>query len=275
MQFSRMNNDIALHRPPHFILADTLDCGQAFRWVASGENSWQGVVKNRKLKLTQIGDDILFHDTKKEDFENIWLPYFDLARNYSFIFEIFSKDPVLKKALAFSSGIRLLQQDTWEVLCSFIFSQNNHIPRIKGIIERFCQHFGQEIADDIYTFPSAKALDGIAVEDLAPIRSGFRAKYIVDAVEKINKKEVNLSALPLMPIKEAREEIQKIKGVSPKVGECILLFGAGHMDAFPIDVWMQRALDDFYPKGLPSVVEIALGIAQQVLFHYRRHLPTI
>lgn len=159
-----------------------------------------------------------------------------------------------------------MRQDSWECLISFIISQNNNIPRIKGIIDRLCGMYGGR-------FPEAGELSEETPESLEPLRSGFRAKYICDAAVKTASGVTDLAGIAAMPIEDARTELKKISGVGPKVAECVLLFGMHRTDAFPVDVWIKRVLSEYYPNGFPEYLKENAGIAQQYLFHYIRNLP--
>lgn len=254
-----------------FDLALTLDCGQAFRWVKTGENEWHGVAFSKPLTLRQTEDEIIFIGTDKQDFENIWVPYFDLERDYDVLCERFSADKYLKKAVDECYGIRLLRQDPWEAVCSFIISANNNIPRIKGIIDRLCRLLGEHLGGDDYSFPTPEKIAEAGIDGLAPIRSGFRAKYLVDAANKVLSGEVELDKIYDMTLDEGRDELIKIKGVGEKVAQCVLLYGFGKVDAFPIDVWVKRIMSEMYPDGLHECTNGVRGIAQQYLFHWRRN----
>lgn len=249
----------------------TLDCGQAFRWEKQ-DNVWFSAVMGRKISVEQIDEDtVLFYNTTEEDFKNIWKTYFDLDRNYVSIVSRFQDDEYLKKSSEEYYGIRVLNQEPWEALCSFIISQNNNIPRIKGIIKRLCETFGEDLGG-IYSFPSAEIISRLSVEDLAPLRSGFRAKYIIDAAQKVANGEINFDEIIKNDISYGREELMKIKGVGPKVAECCLLYGCKKSDAFPIDVWVKRIMAELYPDGLCECAYPEIGIAQQYLFHWRRNI---
>lgn len=250
-------------------LDQTLDCGQSFRWEKSGDNIWHGIAFEKSLSVMQNGDELVFFNTAESDFNNIWRDYFDLDRNYEKIIKSISRNRVLKNAVKVAGGIRILRQEPWETLCSFIISQNNNIPRIKGIISRLCENFGKTI-DGGYTFPSAEDLKGISVDDLAPLRSGFRAKYIVDAVNKVTANEVDFDKLYTCDIDEARAELMKIKGVGLKVADCTLLFSFGRIEAFPKDVWIKRAMEVLFDGELPKEAVPYAGIVQQYIFHYAR-----
>ncbi len=249
----------------------SLDCGQAFRWAEKENGIWHGVVADRAVDISQNDDCITISGTIRDTDENFWADYFDLNRNYAEICETLKADSHLDTAIKAYSGIRILKQETWEALCSFIISQNNNIPRIKGIIERLCFNFGEDLGNGDFSFPTAEKLALLSVEDLAPLRSGFRAKYIIDAAQKVANGELNLDKLSTCDIDEARAELIKIKGVGAKVAECTLLYGCGRVDAFPIDVWVKRIMAELYPDGLPECTKGIEGIAQQYLFHWRRN----
>ncbi len=248
----------------------TLDCGQAFRWVQTGKNEWHGVAFSKPLTIRQSGSEIELIGASEEDFEKIWSPYFDLKRDYDALCERFKADEHLKKAVSECCGIRILHQEPWEALCSFIISSNNNIPRIKGIIDRLCHLLGEPLGNDDYSFPTAERIAAAGIEALAPIRAGFRAKYIIDAAQKVAGGEIDFEKIYASSLDEGRDELIKIKGVGEKVAQCTLLYGFGKVDAFPVDVWVKRILQEMYPDGLPECVSGARGIAQQYLFHWRR-----
>lgn len=254
---------------PHFDLARTLDCGQAFRWEQLPAGAFHGVAFGRALTVRQEGSD-LFFSCSEADFTQIWRPYFDLGRDYDALLETFRADAVMREAIAASPGIRILRQEPWEALCSFILSQNNHIPRIKGIVRRLCEGFGDALGGGDFSFPPPERLAGLTVADLAPLRAGFRAGYLLDAAQKVASGEVGLAALSTLELDQARAVLQRIRGVGPKVAECTLLYGCGRMEAFPADVWMKRVLAECYPGGLPACILGNQGIAQQYLFDWRR-----
>lgn len=250
-------------------LDETLDCGQAFRWKkvpSEFECTYTGSFYNNKLTVSQLSKGVFaFHDTDENTFTTKWMDYFDFKTDYSELKRCFSEDETLAKACRFAGGIRLLRQNSWECLISFIISQNNNIPRIKGIIERLCENYGGR-------FPEINELASEDTDSLAYLRSGFRAKYIADASNKVFSGDIELDKIALMPIDEARKALMQIKGVGPKVAECVLLFGMYRTDAFPKDVWIKRVLEQYYPNGFPEFAAEKGGIAQQYLFHYIRNL---
>lgn len=265
--------------PASFDLAQTLDCGQAFRWRPVNEDSpsfWEGVAFDRYLRLERQKDVLLLY-CSQEEFQNFWRSYFDLDEDYEAMrSELSALCPALKSACDYAPGIRLLRQNPWEALCSFLISQNNHIPRIKGILQRLCQQFGSPIAHTgWHAFPTAAALASARLEDLAPIRAGFRAKYLLDAAKKVACGEVDLDKIFLSSVEYGREELQKILGVGPKVAECTLLYGFHKTTCFPMDVWMKRAMAVLLPGRSPLEFGTKAGLAQQYLFHYSRMHPEL
>ncbi|MBO5065800.1 MAG: DNA-3-methyladenine glycosylase 2 family protein [Clostridia bacterium] len=264
------NGNIVLEAVSCFNVALCLDCGQAFRWSQNKNGEWEGVASGKYLKIKQEGDTVTLFNTTEEDFYSLWNTYFDLERDYNAIISAYT-DKSLKTACKEYEGIRILKQDEWEAICSFIISANNNIPRIKGIIERFCREFGEK-AGDGYSFPTPQRIASLTVEDLSPIRAGFRAKYIIDAAQKIASGQVDIARIKKLPFDEAKAELLKIKGVGEKVAQCALLYGFGRIEAFPVDVWVKRIVAELYPDGLPECIKGTEGIAQQYLFHWRRNI---
>lgn len=270
MNFIIDNGNLILEKVSCFNLGLCLDCGQAFRWSQNENGEWEGVASGKYLRIKQDGDTVTLFDTTAEDFSSLWKEYFDLERDYKNIISAYT-DESLKTACKEYEGIRILKQDEWEAICSFIISANNNIPRIKGIIERFCREFGERTGEG-YSFPSPERIAMLTVEDLAPIRAGFRAKYIIDAAQKIVSGEVDIERIKTLPFDEAKAELLKIKGVGEKVAQCALLYGFGRIEAFPVDVWVKRIVAELYPDGLPECIKGTEGIAQQYLFHWRRNI---
>lgn len=265
------NSDIII-TTDHFSLPATLDCGQAFRFSCNEKSVWTGVALGRKIEMEQKANKIIIYNICEQEFLDKFYDYFGLNINYPALLQSFEKDTVLKQAINYCNGIRVLNQDKWETICSFIFSQNNNIKRIKGIIERFCALFGEEIENNVFDFPKLQTIAALEPTDLEAVRAGFRAKYIIDAAKKISSGEVILENIENMPINDARNLLMKIKGIGPKVAECVLLFSCRKYDAFPIDVWMKRVMATYYPQGLPQQLTQYGGIAQQYLFHYARSI---
>ncbi len=264
------NNNAYITLSDYLSLPQTLDCGQAFRFEPMTDTKWGGVACDRYIEMEIIKENILvLYGVGEEEFEAVWRDYLDLDRSYTEIIQKISSHKVLKAAAEYGKGIRVLNQPPWETLCSFIISQNNNIKRIKGIITRLCENFGDKIEGG-YTFPTAEKLAKLKPEDLSELRAGFRAKYIIDAARKVTSGEVNLEILKGLPYGEAQAELLKITGVGPKVADCALLFSHRHIEALPKDVWIKRALQVLFGGELPEVALPYAGIVQQYIFFYAR-----
>ncbi len=251
-------------------LAKTLDCGQAFRWSETA-GKWRGVAGGREMIMYMPDDEtLIFENTEEAEYISFWRHYLDLDRDYAPLIAAAKSDPLLYKIIEYGRGLRLMNQDGFEAICSFIISQNNNIPRIKGIIGRLCESFGDPLPLGGYTFPTAARLAPLSREQLSPLRAGFRDKYILDAAAKIESGEVAMTSLYTLCSDDARGELMKIKGIGPKVADCALLFGFGHIDCLPKDVWIKRALAELFPGGLPENVLPFAGLVQQYIFLYMR-----
>lgn len=270
MNITRNGNDIAVSGVRCLDLGLTLDCGQAFRWRREDDSSWSGVAKGVFLNIKKEGGAFIFKDTNDEDFENVWRRYFDLDRDYVSICDTLKRDSLIAATVDEYYGIRILNQDSWEALCSFVISQQNNIKRIKGIIERLCEKYGEKIRDGWYSFPSAERLSELTEADFEALGTGYRAKYLVKLSNDVASGRIDLARIASLPLDEARNELMKIYGVGVKVANCALLFGFGFYDAFPVDVWMKRVMQ-YYPDGLPECFNGIGGIAQQYLFHWARN----
>ncbi|AEC02080.1 DNA-3-methyladenine glycosylase family protein [Parasphaerochaeta coccoides] len=252
-------------------LSGTFSCGQCFRWHQDEAGRWCGVAGGNAYYLEQrmVGNpsSILHADSFLRS-------YFALDMDYdSILRDIASRDRHLAHAVENSPGIRILRQDAFETLLSFIISQNNNIPRISGIIGRLCKAWGRRIHDgtDIeYAFPLPQALAEVSEQEFRDIGAGFRAPYLVDAVRRVLDGRLDLQIVPSLPISEARSVLQEVRGVGPKVAECVLLYGCGHLEAFPLDVWMKRAMVELFPGRDPGWFGPHAGIAQQYIFHMMR-----
>jgi len=261
--------DTVLLKIQNFNLKQILECGQCFRWVGDG-NDYTGIAHGRQLRLQQSGDNLILKDVSPSEFEYIWKDYFDLSRNYSQIRRHYSTDPALAKAVDFSPGLRVMRQDTWETLITFILSQNSNIPRITKMVAQLCMHFGKVLPGGGYAFPTPEALAALAPENLAPVKPGYRAPYIIDAARQVAEDKLNIAALQAKPSDEIQKALIRIHGVGPKVAECVLLYGFGKVERYPVDVWMKRVMASLYPAGFPELLAPTAGIAQQYLFHYAR-----
>lgn len=256
-----------------FDLPRIFECGQCFRWNADENGVYTGVAFGRAAKIRREGDKVIISGSV-QDFEDIWREYFDLDRNYAEIRRGLCIDDYMRSASEFGAGIRLLKQDKWEALCSFIISQCNNIPRIKKIVETLCRTFGDEIAFDggtYYSFPPPEKVAALSPEDLAPLRCGYRAPYIVGAAQAVVDGTIDLDAIAAGTPEDASKALKTLNGVGDKVANCVVLFGLQMFNAFPIDVWMKKALAKHYGKGFdPAVFGEYAGLAQQYMFYYAR-----
>jgi len=257
-----------------FDIEKTFECGQCFRWHADNNGTYRGVAYGRAARVRQAGDSIYISGTL-DDFETVWRDYFDLERDYAEIRKNLAIDDFIRKAIAYSAGLRILRQDAWEALCSFIISQCNNIPRIKKIINTLCREFGSVLdfeGEKYYTFPSAERLAVLNESDLAVLRCGYRASYIIGAARAAADGILDFRVLAGRPPEETRAALKKLHGVGDKVADCFMLYGLNMLDSFPLDVWMKRAVAQYYSRGFdPGIFSPFAGIAQQYIFHYIRH----
>ena len=242
-------------------LKDTLPSGQCFRF-SEQDGIWTvkaGVGEN--LRVLKVSQDDLSPITE----DPFWAHFFDLETDYENLKKEFSKvSPLMKRACDYAPGIRILNQDPWEALCSFVVSQNNNIKRIMGIIDRMCSFYGGG------GFPTAKALADANEDDLRMLGLGFRAPYIVNTARAVYDGEIDLDKLRTMDIDQARAILMKVKGIGPKVADCALLFGLHRLDCFPMDVWMKRVMATCFAGQDKSIFGPCAGVAQQYLFHFAR-----
>ena len=266
------------------------ECGQCFRWDEEEDGSYTGIVKNNVINVKKVDNDIHFFSFGADNLEKLVIDYFNLTRNYEEIKNKLSKiDEYLKNSIEYGSGIRILNQDLWETIISFIISANNNIPRIKGIINRISQKYGERIewkGKDYYTFPTVENLAKASVEDLRNLGLGFRDVRVYETTHKILDKEVDLDELHKeQNTQKVRDILLTLSGVGPKVADCILLFSTlKRFDVFPIDVWVRRVMNELYIKNADEtkankkeIEKLAKekygaleGLAQQYLFYWKR-----
>lgn len=273
-----------------FELKDIFDCGQCFRWNIEEDGSYTGVFGNNVLNVKKENYDIIFEGICENDIKETVEDYFDLKRDYNAIKKELAKiDENMKISIEYGSGIRILNQDLWETIISFIISANNNIPRIKGIIERLSKKYGKKIeykGKKYYTFPTAKQLENVSVEDFRSLGLGFRDIRLYETTHMILEGKVDLDKLRKNSnTNEVREQLLILSGVGPKVADCILLFSdLKRFEVFPIDVWVRRVMNDLYIKkedenkvSKKQIEKLAeekfgnlAGLAQQYLFYWRR-----
>ncbi len=253
-----------------YSLKDTLDCGQCFRFTGNGDGSHTGTACGRLLTLSQDGDRVTVRGAYGAEEADGIADFLALRDDYDGIREILCRDERMARIVSGCPGIRILRQDWWETLATFLISQNNNIPRIRAIVERLCREYGARGGDGALLFPAPETLARLEPEDLNCLKCGYRAPYLVDAARKAAEGVLREEDLKRLPLEEARRLLGTVRGVGPKVADCVLLFGAHRLDAFPVDVWIRRAMDAWFPDGLPGSVLPYAGIAQQYMFHYIR-----
>ncbi|MBQ6901663.1 MAG: DNA-3-methyladenine glycosylase 2 family protein [Oscillospiraceae bacterium] len=251
------------------------ECGQAFRWNADENGSYTGIAFGTVAKVHNENGRICI-ESSDGSYEKVWHAYFDMERDYGELRREISREKKLSAACEFGKGIRILNQEPWEALCSFIISQCNNIPRIKGIVEKLCMLCGDEIefmGKTYHAFPAAESIAALSMKELDLLRSGYRAAYISEAAKGVADGSINLKAIKSLPTDAAKKELLKIPGVGEKVASCTLLFGLGKLDAFPVDVWMKRAISEFFGEEKFDYRRFGkyAGLAQQYMFHYMRN----
>lgn len=261
---------VSISVPGAFSLRDTLTCGQCFRWTQHPDGSFLGAASGRVCGAYQDGSSLTLEMDSPEDLP-FWREYFDLDRDYDALAREFSADKTLAAAVRFAPGIRILAQDPWEALISFIISQNNRIERISAVIGRLCEVFGEPLPGGLFSFPEPEILATQTEESLAPLRCGYRTSYLLDAARRTADGRLDLAAVSRADTDTARSMLLEVRGVGPKVAECVLLYGFGRLECFPVDTWIRRVMREYYPGGLPDCALRYAGIAQQFLFHYIRN----
>ena len=281
----------------NFSLKQTFECGQCFRFKKINDNNYIIVAFGRVIELKEDGNDVFIYNSNEEDVKSIWIKYFDLEREYSSIKDELSKDELLKKSIEFGEGIRILNQDPFEIIISFIISARNSIPSIMKTIGKISVKFGTKVkynGEEYYTFPTIDEIKDATLEEIQETGASFRSKYIIDTIQNIynskkakekNKhidelKKYDLDYIKNLNDDECHKALQEFKGVGAKVADCIMLFSMKKYSAFPVDVWVKRAMIYFYGAEDASLNKIRIfarnkfgklsGFAQQYLFYYAR-----
>lgn len=274
-----------------FNLDHIFDCGQCFRWEKNQDGSYTGIAFGKIVTMAydENSSMLKLYGTTKTDFVEIWYDYLDFGRDYGEIKRALAeKDDVIKNAIAYGQGIRILNQEKWETLLSFIISQNNNIPRIKKCINSLAENLGEKAGEHdgkaYYSLPTPEALAEATLEDLAPCRLGYRAKYLLETAKMVREEGAgSLEALGNDDISssDALDALRRYCGVGPKVANCIALFSMKKLDSFPIDVWVKKVMSQLYgidEKDMKKMKAFADetfgqygGIAQQYLFYYITH----
>ena len=261
-----------------FIPEQTFDCGQCFRWERCDDGSYVGVAGGRGVRICAKESKVFIDGCDEKDYEAFWKRYLDADRDYEKIKKSICINETMETAVSFGSGIRILRQEFFEALISFIISQRSSIPRIKTCVSRLCERFGDAIEFEgrtLYTFPTPERLASLTEADFAALGVGYRASYIKCAVEMVLSGELNEEMLSQADTATARKELMKVRGVGDKVCDCVLLFSLGKYDLFPSDVWIKRVMAESFGSGEAKLTGESIfgensGFAQQYLFYWRR-----
>lgn len=279
---SSENGRLEIKNVRDFNLTHVFECGQCFRWIKQQNGSYNGIVGCKSVNVSFNDETLYITNATEQDFIDIWYEYFDLGTDYSKIKAELEKDDIMKEAIKTGYGIRLLKQDFWEMLISFIISANNMIPRIMKTVDSLSILKGNCIEADnsAYSFPEIYALANSTLEEIQQCKAGFRCKYIHQTSRIIGENSITREMLLSMDTDLARKELMKLPGVGPKVADCILLFSGLKYDVFPTDVWVKRVMEELYLKKESSLKEIQkfakgyfgelTGYAQQYLFYHAR-----
>lgn len=285
MRIQEQENGLLLEGVEHFDAQHVFECGQCFRWRKEADNSYTGVAHGKVINVKSDYEKgiVWLKNTNRKDFDEIWFHYFDLGRDYGQIKERLSEDEILKEAIQYGRGIRILNQDPWELTISFIISANNNIPRISKSIELLSKAFGEAIiyeGNTYYSFPSTDRLAQAEFSEVDMCGTGYRCRYIHQSAKMINEGILDLAAIVRLSSEEAKKELLRLPGVGPKVADCILLFSMQKHNVYPVDVWVKRVTEHFYiHKDVPlkKIHDFArdkfgdmAGFAQQYLFYFAR-----
>lgn len=285
MKIDYVNNNVIISELTDFDLFQTMECGQCFNYEIIDKETIAIVANKRLVIAKQIDNEITLFDMSKEEFEGYFKNYFDIDTDYEKIKKfLLKKDKLLKTSIDSLSGVRILNQDFFETLISFIISQNNQISHIKTIVRGISRKYGEYVGcvgdKEFFAFPTLGQLEKATDEELRELKAGFRAPYILDAVCKCKRGEITKDALKAMSTQECIDKLMEIKGVGSKVANCVALFSLGKRDAFPVDVWIKRIMEELYFKEETKkevIEEFAKkkygsygGYAQQYLFFYGR-----
>jgi N-glycosylase/DNA lyase len=286
MNITEEKNRVIIEGVKDFHLDHTFDNGQCFRWNREEDGSYTGVAFGRAVNMEFHMETLIINNISLKEYHETWRNYLDLDRDYGAIKKMLSEgDPDMARAITYGSGMRILQQDKWETLISFILSQNNNIARIKKCVEGLCEAHGDPLCEYRgrmrYAFPTAEALTKLNPEELDPCRLGYRAKYIVETAKQVAEDNGRtLEGLGEASTEEAYAYLLGLSGVGPKVANCIMLFSMGKYESFPLDVWIKRVMNEVYHIKEGNVKEMQEyaashfgaygGIAQQYLFYYAR-----
>ena len=282
MPHEQVEDRVVVDTPDGFNAEVTLDSGQCFRYDRLNENTYYVVAHGRILYITQQDGKTILHPCTVWEYENVWKEYLDFSRDYSKIRESLSTgDDYMAEAISIAPGIRIIKQDNWECLISFIISANNRIPMIKQVVKNLSQKFGESIDGGTYSFPTPERLAQASISDIMECKAGFRAKYILSAAQMVHSQALDLCEIDNLPSDDLRRALMQVNGVGAKVADCVMLLSYARGDVFPIDVWIRRIMQEHYFLGkeipLAKIQDFArqkwgnnAGYANQFLFNFAR-----
>lgn len=287
MELKEIQNGIILENMRDFDTRHIFECGQCFRWEKQRDGSYTGIASGRVLNVlsdTAAGT-VTFKNTGMGEFLAVWQHYFDLGRDYGAVKARLARDPVLDAAIRHGKGIRILNQDPWELLVSFLMSMNKSIPLIAQNIRALCSMYGRPVRFEgkpYHTFPEPEVLAAAELDEIRLCKAGFRCRYIHGAARMVASGEIDLEEIRAMDTEAARKALMAVNGVGPKVADCILLFSMQKYGSYPVDVWVKRVTEYFYfadgasPRDIRQFARESFGdlagFAQQYLFYYAREL---
>lgn len=262
-----------------FVPEHTFDCGQCFRWEKQSDGSYIGVANAQAVRISAEGSRVEIDGITEEDYESFWKSYLDAGRDYSAVKKAVNINATMNEAVNFGNGIRILRQDFFEALVSFIISQRSSIPKIKSCVDKLCRLYGEEIefeGKSYYSFPTPETIASLSEDDIRALGVGYRAPYILKAAKAVASGEIDGNTLDSLDTPSAREKLLSLYGVGDKVCDCVLLFSLGKYDLFPADVWIKRVMEEeFDSKDAKALGESQFGaysgFAQQYLFYWRKY----
>lgn len=262
-------------RLDNFDLLAIAESGQCFRFEGLDESTYEVIAQGTVLTVKALGEGRFLFACDEREYERVWRPYFDLDTDYSqYIRCVPAEDAFLSKACAFGNGIRILRQDPWEMLITFIISQQKNIPAIKKAVAVLSERFGESIGTgDVrrYAFPTPKALAARTEADLRDCALGYRAAYVLAAAKMVASGELDLAHMESLDDEALHNRLLTVPGIGPKVANCVMLFGFHRIAAFPRDVWINRIIEQEY-QGCFAVERYPgfAGVIQQYMFYYAR-----
>ncbi len=278
LQVTFEDDCVIISQCEHFAPRHVFDCGQCFRFIEE-DGEYVGIAHGKILRVKEDDKEVTLYPCNEKDYYEIWQHYFDLETDYNQFAEVMPRDGYLQKAIEYGRGLRVLNQQPFETLITFIISANNNVSRIRKLVNKLCNYYGEDLGNGCYDFPSPSVLAHADETDIKALGAGYRSRYIIET-SKMIVDGFDLNSLKEMQYDDAKKELQKLSGVGPKVADCVLLFALGHRNAFIQDVWIKKVLSEVYDipekkhdaeKFIKEQFGEFGGIVQQYLFHYARN----